>query len=354
VLTIAVCLVALAGVAATFQAGGYIVGKTAGTQEVMFGEYTVDLLESSIVHPSHTDGFVDINDPIVYNTSGDGGLIGVSRASASAATDYVAVAIDGLWNLSVVGSDDDGNSTVAIGDDIFINTSTAALSKIRNANTQRHFGKAFGAVTGGATTVIAVQLEPDPLQVATVVVGTSSARFTSAVADTNFIEYRYENSATSGDNRGIYNRLYLTGAGSGGESLRSFTTVEDVAAGTAHGAHVSLNFNDTGSVTGQGLATRSTLHVPNAALTGGTYAGAQSEVYHDGASSDISGTTAHSIHRFLNDGNATGQATMDYVFDFDGMSATQFPAATNSVIDHALKISVNGTDYWIGLYDSPT
>jgi hypothetical protein len=31
-----------------------------------------------------------------------------------------------------------------------------------------------------------------------------------------------------------------------------------------------------------------------------------------------------------------------------------FVAATNATIDHALKVKVNGTDYWIGLYDSPS
>ena len=71
--------------------------------------------------------------------------------------------------------------------------------------------------------------------------GSSSNRVTSGSANVKFFEFRCESSATSGDNRAIYNRLYITGAGNGGESLRSFTTVEDVAESTAHGAHISLN-----------------------------------------------------------------------------------------------------------------
>lgn len=331
---------------------GYIDGKTAGTQEQLNRNSTIKLLESGMTHPTHTDGFVDKNDPIVYNTSQDGGIVGVALASATAATDYIAVDLGGIWNLTIVATDDAGNSAVVIGDNIYINTTTGVLSKIRNANIARPFGLSLGAVSSGVTTVAAVLVSNDPVDYATAKVGTSAVRYTTAAANTLFQEYRYENSATSGDNRAIYNELALTGAGSGGESLRSRTIVEDVAGGTAHGAHLSLMFGDTGSITGLGVATRSTLHVPNAALTGGTYSGAMSEVWHDGASSDISGTTVHSLHRFSNSGNSSGQATMANVFEFTGLSATQFPTGTNTTIDHALQCKVNGTTYWIGLYDA--
>jgi hypothetical protein len=158
--------------------------------------------------------------------------------------------------------------------------------------------------------------------------GASSTRATTATANKNFMEFRFENTATSGDNRGIYNRLYLGGAGGGGESLRSFTTIDDVAAGTAHGAHISLNFNATGSVTGQGIAGRNTLHIPNAAMSGGTVAALQAEIYADGSSSHISGTTSHAAFRCVIGGDATGAAT---VVNFLSISAPT--PASNAFID---------------------
>lgn len=189
--------------------------------------------------------------------------------------------------------------------------------------------------------------------------GTNADRCTTSSANTKFIEFRLENTATSGDNRGIYNRLYLGGAGGGGESLRSFTTVDGVAAGTAHGAHISLNFADTSSsITGQGIGMRATLHIPNYALSGGTYAAAQSELYFDGdGNADISGTTAHSIHRFVVDGNAAGQATAENAFEFVNIPSGTAAADMLKTDKHAgdstdgLRCLVNGSVKYIMLAD---
>lgn len=159
--------------------------------------------------------------------------------------------------------------------------------------------------------------------------GTSSNRETTATANTHFMEFRFQNSAATGDNRGMYLRLYLTGAGAGGgEAARIFTTVEDVAKGTAHGAHISLNFGSSGSLTGLGVANRNTLHIPNAAMSGGTYAAMQAEIFADGASSDISGTTSHALIRGVVGGNATGAAT---VANFLSLAAPT--PASNAFID---------------------
>src|SRR3972149_5419162 len=84
--------------------------------------------------------------------------------------------------------------------------------------------------------------------------------FVDDTAGVIFKEFRLDCGATSGDARGEYLRLYITGTGGGGESFRAFTTVSDVVAATAHGAHISLNFGTSGRVTGQGIAMRGTLH----------------------------------------------------------------------------------------------
>lgn len=158
--------------------------------------------------------------------------------------------------------------------------------------------------------------------------GTSGAPVTEDTADMKFMAFYFDNGATSGDNRGMYLRQYLTGAGGGGEAARIFTTISDVAAGTAHGAHISLNFGSSGSCTGQGIAMRGTLHIPDAAMSGGTYAAVQAEIYADGSSSDISGTTSHAAFRCVIGGDGTGAGT---VANFLSISAPT--PASNAFID---------------------
>ena len=118
------------------------------------------LLESDLVHPTHADGFVDKGDPIVSAT-GRPAIVGVAFASAAAATDRIAIDTEGIWNLDVVAANDAGNVAVAGGDCIYINTSTAVLSKITNQATQVPFGYALGIITSGNTEAIAVKVHFD-------------------------------------------------------------------------------------------------------------------------------------------------------------------------------------------------
>lgn len=121
----------------------------------------VTVLESDLIHPTHTDGFVDKRDPVVFGTTGLK-AVGVAFVSAAAATDYVAVDTEGIWNLDVVAANDAGNVAVAGGDVIYINVSTAVLSKITNQATQIPFGIAYGIITSGNTEAIAVKVHFDP------------------------------------------------------------------------------------------------------------------------------------------------------------------------------------------------
>lgn len=154
--------------------------------------------------------------------------------------------------------------------------------------------------------------------------GTSGAPVTEDTADMKFVSLYFDDGATSGDARGVYNRLYITGAGGGGESLRTMTTVSDVAAATAHGAHTSLSFGSTGTVTGQGIASRNTLHIPDASLGGGnvTYSALQAEVWSDGSSSDPNGNKL-SMLRMVNGGDSDGRADVD-----DDAAAIEFSGFT--------------------------
>lgn len=179
--------------------------------------------------------------------------------------------------------------------------------------------------------------------------GTAATPLTTAVADKNFMEFRTQSTATSGDARGIYNRLYLAGAGGGGESLRSYTEIVGVVAASAHGAHISLGMGESttkGSVTGLGAAVRATLGLPDIAMdAGGTYAALQAEIYSFGADSDAGAVTSLSCIRVVNDGAANGKADVDddaVLFDFAGWgvgdgnmiavkAAAASPNVTNSI-----------------------
>lgn len=90
--------------------------------------------------------------------------------------------------------------------------------------------------------------------------GTSSAPTTTSSADKNFLGYWVKSSATSGDARGLYMRLTLSGAGSG-EAVRAYATAAaaNVATGgTVNGIHASLSLNASASVSGQGFGARIT------------------------------------------------------------------------------------------------
>ena len=157
----------------------------------------------------------------------------------------------------------------------------------------------------------------------TFVFGTDARPITKDVANLRFMQAYFDNGATSGDNRGFYLKLSMTGAGGGGEALRAFTDCKDVACSTAHGAHISLGFGTTGSITGLGVAGRNTLSVPNSALSGGTYGALAAEGWAEGSSSDVSGATSWAIIRAGIIGDASGMATIDtagYLLDLYGFS----------------------------------
>jgi len=292
------------------------------------------IVESELTHPSHTDGFVDGGDPVLHGEN----IVGVAFSSAAAATDLIAIDTEGIWFLTVVGTDAAGNSVVAYGDEIFINKTTAILSKNSDQATQQRFGYALGPVVAGATSVVAVKVHANPDDALTKV-GTSAAPLAIGTLATAR-EYRYRSTATSGDVRGEYIALSLNGIGSSGEALRNRTIVEAVGVVTAHGGHSGLEFDTDGTITGLGVGHRATLMMPDRAAFA-TIAGGMSELWAEGDSTDFGAATVHSIHRFVMAGDATGKATADNVFEFAGLSAVQYAANTDTP-DHALRVIING------------
>ncbi len=139
----------------TYYPNGYAwaANATAGTEFTLNGvdSHVLDLLESTLTHPTHADGFVDSGDPVVA-----GNITGVAEISAAAATDYVGVNTNCGRVLSVIATDENGSSAVAIGDLITINTITAVLSKARNVSTQLPFAIALSTLSGGSTGNVAL------------------------------------------------------------------------------------------------------------------------------------------------------------------------------------------------------
>jgi hypothetical protein len=188
--------------------------------------------------------------------------------------------------------------------------------------------------------------------------GSSSAYNTIDDADTKFVALYNDCGATSGDNRGIYNRFYLTGTGGGGESLRSYTEISGVVAGTAHGAHLSLGMGESttgGAVTGLGVAVRATLGLPSVALaSGGTYAALMPEIYSFGTACDPSAVTQLSFIKCTAGGDSTGRAAIDdkaYLLVLDGVAEGSgnmvVASATETNYASAARCLINGVEKWL-------
>ena len=120
---------------------------------------------------------------------------------------------------------------------------------------------------------------------------------------------------------GRYNRAYVKTAAISADALRAFATVEDVAAATVRGAHISLSMGASGTVTGLGCALEATLHIPTTAGQTGTLYAVKAAINSDGAASDPAGATTLAYFAAVNQGDATGGADVDtdaVLIDIDG------------------------------------
>jgi len=117
---------------------------------------------------------------------------------------------------------------------------------------------------------------------------------------------------------------------------------------------------DVGSVTGLGVAVRSTLGLPDGALpSGGTYSALMSEIYSFGDNSDAGAVTELSFLRVVNGGTTNGKATVDddaffMVLDGfgDGAAHMWYVHAPTTLVE-AVKVKTPGGTRYIGLYSTP-
>jgi hypothetical protein len=190
--------------------------------------------------------------------------------------------------------------------------------------------------------------------------GTSAAPVSSSTTAGKFVSWYFTSAATSGSIEGFYVRTYLSGAGTGTvQALRAFTSVNNVAASNARGAHISLNFQATGRVTGLGTALECTLHIPNQAwsASAGTLSAIKAAINSDGASSDPVNSRL-SVFNVVSQGDATGAADVDTdcsLFDIQGFAAAS--GITNMISSTSLaelpasgigiRIKVNDVIYYI-------
>ncbi len=69
---------------------------------------------------------------------------------------------EGVWCVDVHGANDGGDEAVAVGEAVYINTTTGQVSKIRDNATQLPFGYALGVVGSGNIERVAVKVHWDP------------------------------------------------------------------------------------------------------------------------------------------------------------------------------------------------
>ena len=93
--------------------GSYPVADAKGPGEeissTMEGRH-VTVLESDLIHPTHTDGFVDKADPVVFGTTGLQ-AVGVAFIDGTVATQLISVDTEGIWALDVVAANDAGKQS---------------------------------------------------------------------------------------------------------------------------------------------------------------------------------------------------------------------------------------------------
>ena len=158
-------------------------------------------------------------------------------------------------------------------------------------------------------------------------------------------------SATTGDTRLSYNKLTFTSTGSG-ETLRAFSVVTGASAataGTINGAHISMEVDGTGTISGAGNALRATLGGTNLSQAG-TLAVLQADTNYTGS---VVTPATSSFIRFTDSGTGTGK--INNLFNVAaGPAATLLKTSSVGAAAAALKIVANGTTYYVMLATTAT
>ena len=113
----------------------------------------VNILEGDLIHPAHTDGFVDKGDPVSFGIGWFGQGAGIALRSASADTDIIPVDTEGAWRCEV-----NAQWAMIIGQIVFI-TSAGVLVDWPPDDECHIFGYTLQPIeTDDTTAVIAVKV----------------------------------------------------------------------------------------------------------------------------------------------------------------------------------------------------
>lgn len=180
----------------------------------------------------------------------------------------------------------------------------------------------------------------------TIEMGTTSDRITSSAASESKFRGVYEFNHTGG--YGWYTRSYVGTAGISADAFRAYATVEDVAAATVRGAHISLSHGSSGTVTGLGVALECTLHLADQATHAGTIAPLKLAINSDGDTSDPSGAQLSYIRIDNQGGDGTADVDDDvYLFDIQGHTIDDgnlvAAAVDETSYSHNIRCRVGGT-----------
>lgn len=181
----------------------------------------------------------------------------------------------------------------------------------------------------------------------------SGSELDTAVVGATFLDFRLSSSAASGVAAGLRVQVKFKTAGYGGVAIKGYAYGEAVGSGDIIGTSgwAEVHLASTGTMAANKAAIGveaaiSTVSGLTLSTTGSYYA----LELRSALASDPTSATCAFIHQI-----DTGTYHPKYFMIADNFDTTAlFVAATNVTIDHALKVKINGTDYWIGLYDATT
>jgi hypothetical protein len=181
----------------------YATGKTAGDQgsSDLEGRH-IQIEESLLIHPYHSDGLVDKGDPVIVGNPALGSCaVGVAFTSAVAATDSITIDTEGIWFLNVLGKESDGTidghaHALALGDPVYIAREAATsgapyiLSGEDDPADFLPFGYVLGDVTSSLTvpTLVAVKVHWNPNYLESINVGSLSLNTQTQVQTVDNLE----------------------------------------------------------------------------------------------------------------------------------------------------------------------
>jgi len=263
-------------------------------------------------------------------------IVGVAFNTGTVADELISIDTEGIWALKVYATDELGNVAVVAGDELYIDRTTALISKNNNKNTHTLFGYALGNVPAGATPyVIAVKvhwMHDDSEEL----VGVTGVPFESTRAGISFREYYYE--AQGG---GIVEAQHTE---------LSITTVFAVTA--------CVNYNKlTIAATGNWIHGRASVIEARLEITAG-------DVRQDTMAVmclDFSNACTDGINNYLcayiqcreRSVLAGGSQQMNNLFNFSDITPAAvgihdlFSTSADCVATHKLKFVASGTYYWI-------